>query len=309
MPYLAHSFVSPKADGSDTSLVRPSNWNDILEYTTDAVFSPTGTNAYVRECLAGNRTYYVRTDGSDSNNGLANTAGGAFVTIQHAYDVACQTLDFRGNSVTIQIADGTYTGGIVSSFAWGVAGNLIIQGNTATPANVVINTTDYSFYFGGYGGPGRLYLKGFKMTTSVSGCPISIQTTTGLYDISAVSFGGTAGSNLGCINVGGPFCRVEVSGAIAISGTTPAMLNAYNGAQIECFNPTFTITGTPAWSWNGVRAASCARVSIGSITFSGAATGTRYDVSQNAIVDTFGGGATFIPGSVAGVTSSQGQYL
>ena len=38
-----------------------------------------------REMLTANRTYYVRTDGSDSNDGLANTSGGAFLTIAEGY--------------------------------------------------------------------------------------------------------------------------------------------------------------------------------------------------------------------------------
>ncbi len=47
--------------------------------------------------------YYVRTDGSNGNTGLANTPGGAFATVQKAADEV-------GPGDTVFIADGTYNG-------------------------------------------------------------------------------------------------------------------------------------------------------------------------------------------------------
>ena len=42
--------------------------------------------------LTSDRTYYVNTDGNDSNNGLTTTAAGAFRTIQHAIGALPQYL-------------------------------------------------------------------------------------------------------------------------------------------------------------------------------------------------------------------------
>ncbi|WP_339245324.1 hypothetical protein [Paenibacillus sp. FSL F4-0243] len=51
-------------------------------------------------------TYYVRTDGSDSNTGLANTAGGSFKTINKAISMIPQIVN---HVVSINIAAGTYS--------------------------------------------------------------------------------------------------------------------------------------------------------------------------------------------------------
>src|SRR5947209_19614879 len=97
-------------------------------------------NLGVREQLAGNRTYYVRTDGADGNNGLANSSGGAFLTIQKAIDTAA-ALDLSIYNVTIQVADGSYTGAVTVTGPWVGSGTVFLQGNTTTPANVVITTS------------------------------------------------------------------------------------------------------------------------------------------------------------------------
>lgn len=72
-------------------------------------------------------TLYVRTDGNDSNNGLTNTAGGAFKTIQAAINSLPKRLDANA---TVNVAAGTYDEDVVVSGFIGM-GTLTINGDTA----------------------------------------------------------------------------------------------------------------------------------------------------------------------------------
>lgn len=90
--------------------------------------------------LTANRTYYVRTDGNDANTGLSDTAGGAFLTIQHAIDVVHTSVNLGGYDVVIQVRDGTYAGFSVESPFVG-NGTVTVLGNTSDRAQVIINST------------------------------------------------------------------------------------------------------------------------------------------------------------------------
>jgi hypothetical protein len=61
------------------------------------------------EQLAANRTYYVRTGGSDGNTGLADTDAGAFKTVMKAFNTVYQSVDSRNYSCSIIVRDGTYS--------------------------------------------------------------------------------------------------------------------------------------------------------------------------------------------------------
>jgi hypothetical protein len=73
----------------------------------------------------GDVTYYVRTDGNDSNTGTANTAAGAFKTISKAVSMIPQTVN---HTVMLNIGAGSYVEGVSLK---GFTGNGVIRINGA----------------------------------------------------------------------------------------------------------------------------------------------------------------------------------
>jgi hypothetical protein len=252
-----------------------------------------------REVLSADRTYYVRTDGSNSNNGLANTAGGAFLTINKAIDTVAG-LDLTIYNVTIQVGNGTYTTPVVLKRCIG-AGTVTIQGDSATPSNVVVSTTSADG-ISGAGVAKNWIIKDLKVATATTGSGIF---ASGLSDISITNivFGACATNHVRASDG----ALITATGAYEIAGNAIRhALTSYHGI-INMSGRTITLTGTPAFTLF-VDAQTLGAQNWGSVTFSGTATGTRYSVTLNGVVNTGGGGANYLPGNAAGSTATGGQY-
>lgn len=267
----------------------------------DADASTARTTLGVRDVLSAARTYYVRTDGSNSNTGLANTAGGAFLTIQKAIDTAL-TLDLSGYALTIQVAAGTYTGTISVTSPF-VGGLVSLVGDTTTPSNVVLSHSAYGAFT--VGGGATLGVGGFKIANSAAsslGNGMLVNNAASV-TLTQMEWGACTRAHIEIASRG----RVSVGANFTISGNSPYHWLVSNG-DLVLSGIAATLTGTPAFATSFVDASSVSCVTAFSFTFSGSGTGKRYNATLNAVINTFGGGASYFPGNSAGATATGGQY-
>lgn len=259
----------------------------------------------IRERLTATRTYYVRTDGNDSNTGLVNNAGGAFLTIQKAVDIA-SGLDNNSFDITIQLADGTYTtaNGIILKAGVG-SGKIIIVGNEGTPANVVVTTTAASVAGFFYNQHGTIYsIRGMKLTATNGVAHLDVWSNASL-EFQNLDFGATVSFHLRVLDG----ATVQATGNYSISGGAQAHWRPAAGSIIRVQSRTITLTGTPNFTTAFVQCDFSASVIANGLTFSGGSTGSRYSAVANATINTAGGGANYFPGNSAGTTATGGQYI
>lgn len=263
--------------------------------------SKAGFKRVPREVLNASRTYYVRTDGSDSNTGLANTAGGAFLTIQKALNVAA-TLDCGTFNLTIQVAAGTYTGAITLPPLIG-SGTFTLQGDVATPANVIISVTGASRGISA-SNSGSWTIKGFRVQTITSGVCIYVWGNTSL-NLGEMDYGVCADAYHVQVTGGG---RVNFIANYTISGnSTWAHIGAAYGAYVVYWSITVTASGTRAFTQAFIES-TCGIVDSGGCTFVGTFTGRRFVVANNGLIRTNSGGLNYFPGNVPGTVNSSGVY-
>lgn len=255
-----------------------------------------------REVLTADRTYYVRTNGSDSNDGLTNTSGGAFLTLQKALTVS-SALDKNTYSITIQLADGTYSGASTVVTGLGGNGTCTIQGNASNAANVVLtsssgatfNTTDLSTTW---------TIK--DLTVGNTGSSYCLRASNGgSLIINNVIFGAATGGYHLASSYGG---RISAGSNYTITGGAYAHIYAFQGGIVNITGRTITLTGTPTFITAFIFTESIAATTYASNTFSGTAIGSKYNARKLGLIDVGGASIFYLPGSTSGTTTSGGQY-
>lgn len=309
---VSSSFVAGQAlqtyDGTTglfTTVNLPLTAGSVAGYSLGGYDASSGSFVMVpsssggRELLTSARTYYVRTDGNDSNTGLVNSAGGAFLTIQKAVDVSA-ALDCSIYNITIQVADGTYAAsGVISCKNILGAGEVTIQGNNSTPANVVIDSGFAKTT------PGTKYIvKDLKLQKSSSSITQALAASGGaILDYGNLVFGTGYTTHISC----GTYASITCIGNYAISGAASYHLYSSGYATISMGGKTVTISGTPAFTAFCISSSKATIVAV-TITWSGSATGQRFVVNIDGLINTGGGGANYFPGNSAG-DSTGGTYI
>lgn len=243
-----------------------------------------------RRLLATNETIYVATTGNDTTgNGLIGTP---YATPQKAWDVLARTLDLGGYTLTIQIADGTYSAGINTLEKPAVGGSVVILGNITTPANVVINASSGDAI---EVSNSRVTIQGMRLANS-NGSGLHVYHHGMVVIGASMQFGTCSESHIFCDDEG----HIAVGNGYTIVGDAPYHWLVAQGGYLSCVVKTITASGTRAFSSAFIY---CLRGGIAEVngnTYTGTFTGKRFIIDQGGNVNTGNNTLTNLPGDAAG---------
>jgi hypothetical protein len=245
--------------------------------------------------LVTNVTLFVRPDGSNSNDGGANTAGRAFQTIQYAMDhVAARYVG--AYRVTIQLATGTYAPFTLSGTPML---DIELRGNPASPTDVVIQSSG-SNDAATANQYGRLRLDGVTLR---GGRNLICARNFATIDIGTVRLEDCSQSQILAT-----FLALITGGTqiLARGSATNFLTASYSrinlGGQVS-------FEAGRSYS-NATVLANGGDINLAGVSFTGSPpTARRYAANVNGSIFTGGGGANFIPGTTPGTVDSGGTYL
>lgn len=262
--------------------------------------------------LAATTTFFVRPDGSDTNDGLANSAGGAFLTPNAAFasvstnvDINSQTMNVQhtcssppctitANAQLLNLVNTKFTGGIPT-----------YAGDCTTPSNVVLAPTSpgslgvIHISLGDY-----VYVCGFKLSGGSTNAPIGMYVSGG-QEINIT--GPMIFDNLGTGLEVNSHAHLYVDGPLTFSHSMSVGISVLRQAYLEPGQgETITLSGTPAWGFAFIQASLGSVFNIAGFTYAGSSTGLSASVTYNAVLDSSGAACAGLPGNGTVSTSNGG---
>lgn len=290
-------------DSASENTLRKLTWENLkaaLKAYFDTLYQAIGIG---REVLTANRDYFIRDDGSDTNDGLADTPEGAFATIPRAIS-AVAALDISTFDVSIQLPSGTRNESVAVLSPWIGSGTVTLKGDADHPENYTISTSIGVNCQNG----GKLTVSGFTIDSGTS-CMNS--QNGGFIKIGP----GMVFAGAGQLRTNGNASVIDGqnSGGYTLASTVinthlmaspGGFFNLY-GVEIKIPNAIGIYTSFATASRGGVISGLMA-----SVTGAGVAscTGKRFHTEMNGVITTGGQGLEFFPGDVDGTFASGGVY-
>ncbi len=278
--------------------------------------------------LTEDKTFYVRSDGSNANSGLVDSAEGAWQTLQYAYEWVAENIDQNGYAVTIWITlPGTYEG-IFSVTRRCVTGPVNVRGDEADETGVVIvPTTGHGsgpsttcFFMWGLGPLAQIFVR--DVTCSLAADCWAIQASYNNYAAMGTSVNG-AGTydftgKMKIISSGGAPAAFFYAGfggwteifgdwTVDLSGGTGHVGNLFY-LEVQAYGsflPTTFVVTTITFDYPLFAITHLCMLYYAPDAMTGTYIGTKYSVTTNSVYDETG---TTV-GSVAGITSTGGQVV
>lgn len=317
--------IHPASGATLTAQTTSTGWLYVGPGQTVSIYSD-GTNYYAVSqpdycILAANTTFYCSPSGSSTNHGLTSTS--PIDSITDVYNLVQSVVNVNGFNVIFQSADGTYT---APQF---ISGKLVgqqdtdgelqvfpvtIQGNLTTPTNCNINVTGQRFGALRIWGDASCLVQGFHLQSSgASRGGYGLYAFKSKVALQTMDFGEAEITQITATDCG----KIQIIGNYTISGSSEAhwIVSDMGDISVEGIGggttgPTITLTGTPNFSSAFAVAQYPSVITMNKApTFSGSATGARYEVFGNGLIQCESLGTSFFPGNSAGSTSTGGQYL
>jgi len=259
-------------------------------------------------------TIWVRTDGNDNNDGMANNPQHALLTIQAAINMVVQRFIAAGRTITIQLGvAGVYTG------TWHVPqtpGVLTILGDTANPSNYICQAGGSSGDTAVFASTSAsVFLRGISLVNTGGVTNTLAAIGSAQLDIAYCNFRSSTSMAAYAWIVSLPGSSIFIDGPVLLDGTTGGINGSCidaEGGNIYTQNAVITLTSTPPRFTYFARATNVGQLNFYATTFTGATgdSGTaKYWGNLNAVIQTNGAGAGYLPGAIAGSVQNGAWYV